>query len=204
MMRKVPKTILWGMAPWIMGVLLSSPVAWGGEPTNQLKQSVDRIISILTDPQYKTPGQKEERRAAIRRTADERFNWEEMSRRSLGPRWREISEAEKKEFVKLYSDLLEKNYISKIEDYSGEKVIYVNDTVDGDYATVQTKILTKKGTEVPLNYRLLKENNKWFIYDVVIAGVSLINNYRSQFNSILLHSSFKDLLEKMKSKQTTG
>lgn len=201
-MKKAGRKMIWMAATWTVGFLMLSPVSWGGEVTHEIQKSVDRIISVLMDPKYKGPERKAERRALMRQAANERFNWEEMARRSLGAHWRDRSESERKEFISLFGDLLERTYIDKIESYSGEKILYINDTVDGIYATANTKILTKNGTEVPLDYRLMKANSQWKVYDIVIAGVSLVNNYRSQFNSILVRSTFKDLLEKLKAKQS--
>lgn len=200
-MKKNGRKAIWMATTWMVGFLMLSPLTWGGQVTNEVQKSIDRIISILTDPKYKGPEKKTERRALIRQMANERFNWEEMARRSLGPHWRDRSEAERKEFISLFGNLLERTYIDKIESYSGEKVIYAGESVDGEYSTANTKVLTKNGTEVPLDYRLMKVNGQWKVYDIVVAGVSLVNNYRSQFNSILVRSSFKDLLEKLKAKQ---
>lgn len=201
-MKKAGRKAIWMAATWVVGFLMLSSLTWAGQVSNEIQKSIDRIISVLMDPKYKGPDKKTERRAIIREVANERFSWEEMARRSLGAHWRDRSESEKKEFISLFGDLLERTYIDKIESYSGEKITYINEAVDGDYATANTKIVTKNGTEVPLDYRLMKSNGQWKVYDIVVAGVSLVNNYRSQFNSILVRSSFKDLLEKLKAKQS--
>jgi len=108
---------------------------------------------------------------------------------------------EREEFIKLFGDLLERSYISKIELYGGEKISYVGESVDGDVATVRSKILAKQGTEVPVDYRMLRRGDRWMVYDVIIEGVSLISNYRTQFNKIIQTSSYQELVKKMKTKQ---
>ena len=183
----------------VVGV--SAPVL-AGEPTEQIKQTTDKILSVVKDPALKSPSKAQERRRLIRESVDERFDWEEMARRSLGKYWAQRSADEKKEFVALFSDLVERTYMGKVEDYSGEKVQYEGDTIDGDYAVVKVTIITQKNRNISVDYRLQKEGNKWLVYDVSIEGVSLVNNYRSQFNSIILQSSYQDLIKRLRAKVT--
>lgn len=191
--------------PWRSMVLIvlvlgiAIPV-WAGEPTEQIKQTTDKIISLITDPTLKDASKNEERRKLIRAAADERFDWEEMARRSLARHWTKRTDAEKREFTSLFSDLLEQAYMDKVEGYSGERVLYEGETVDGDYAVVRVKILTAKDTEISVEYRVRRKENGWFIYDVSIEGVSLVNNYRTQFNSIILRSSYPELVKKLAAK----
>jgi phospholipid transport system substrate-binding protein len=182
-------------------VLVVAPLpASAGVPTEQIKETTDKIISILGDPELKGSAQAEKRRNLIRKTADDRFDWPEMSRRSLGQHWRKLSEEEKNTFVNLFSQLLERTYMEKVEDYSGEKVSYSGETIDGDYATVEMKVLTSKNVEIPVVNKLKKNGGEWMVYDVSIEGVSLVNNYRTQFSSILSKSSFAELLAKLQEK----
>jgi phospholipid transport system substrate-binding protein len=174
--------------------------AFAGEPTEQIKQTTDRIISILTDPALKEPARAEERRKLIRKAADERFDWEEMARRSLARHWAGRTDEEKREFIPLFSDLLERTYMDKVEGYSGEKVVYEGETVEGDFGVVKVEILTATDTEISVEYRVRRKGNGWFIYDVSIEGVSLVNNYRSQFNSIILRSSYRELIKRLEAK----
>jgi phospholipid transport system substrate-binding protein len=171
---------------------------WAGEPTDQIKQTTDKILSILTNPPLKGPSKAAEREKLIRQAIDEQFDWEEMSRRSLARYWDQRTEGEKKEFVRLYSDLLERTYMDKVEGYSGEKVTYEGESVDDGYAVVRVKIVTKKNTDIRVDYRLKREENKWLVYDVSIEGVSLVNNYRIQFNSIILKSSYENLVKRLR------
>lgn len=182
-------------------VFLPATVTYAGEPMDLVKQTTDKVLDILKNKELKKPEKTAERRAAIRRTISERFDFREMSKRSLARYWNQRTEDEKKEFVSLYTDLLERTYIRKIESYTDEKFVYSDERIDGDYAVVRTKIITKKNVDVPIEYRMLKENGGWAVYDVVIEGVSLISNYRNQFSQIIHSSSYEDLVDRLKKKE---
>jgi phospholipid transport system substrate-binding protein len=195
---------LGGIGSVLLGLallLLPCSQAWAGVPTDQLKGSVDQVLHVLQDPALKSESKAQERRTAIRKEADKIFDWEETAKRALGTHWRDLSENDRKEFVSLFADLLERSYISKIEQYSGEKITYAGDSVDGDVATVKTRFTTKKGTEVPVDYRMLKRGDRWLVYDVNVEGVSLVANYRTQFNKIIQTASYQELVTKMKKSQ---
>jgi phospholipid transport system substrate-binding protein len=189
-----------------LSVLLLVPLAgpdraWAGAPTDQLRAQIDRAVKILEDPELKKDGRQKDRRTAVRQVANDIFDFSETAKRSLARHWTPRSQAERDEFVGLFSDLLERSYISKIELYGGEKIQYVGESIEGEGAVVRTKLLTKQGTEIPIDYRMLHKADKWLVYDVVIEGVSLISNYRTQFNKIITTSSFQELMKKMKTKQ---
>jgi phospholipid transport system substrate-binding protein len=175
--------------------------AAAGAPTEQLRTQVDRVLKLLDDSTLKAPDKARERRTAVRKVADEIFDFGETAKRSLGRHWAARTPEEREEFVKLFGDLLERSYISKIELYGGEKIQYVADKIDGETAVVQSKLLTKGGGEVPIEYRMHKKGERWLVYDVVIEGVSLVANYRTQFNKIIQTSSYQDLVKKMKTRQ---
>jgi phospholipid transport system substrate-binding protein len=181
-----------------LALVAARPVA-AGVPTDTLKGNVDRIIKLLENPELK--GRPKDRRAAVRKMAGEIFDVGETARRSLARHWQARTPTEREEFVQLFGDLLEVSYISKIELYGGEKIVYSGDTIDGEQATVRTKLITKQGSEVPVDYRMLKRGEKWMVYDVVIEGVSLVSNYRTQFNKIIQTSSYEELVKKLKTKQ---
>jgi phospholipid transport system substrate-binding protein len=185
--------------------LLVAPVAAreadAGAPTDQLRLQVDRVLKLLEDPALQAPDKARERRVAVRKVADEIFDFGETARRALGRHWAARTPEERDEFVRLFGDLLERSYISKIELYGGEKIQYISDRIDGETALVQSKLLTKNGSEVPIEYRMLKKAERWLVYDVVIEGVSLVANYRTQFNKIIQTSSFQELVKKMKTRQ---
>ena len=197
-MNKTRTAVL--LAVVVSFLLVSTGLAGAGEPTDQIKETTDKILSIVKDPALKAPEREAERRRLIRQAVDERFDWEEMAKRTLARHWRKRTVKEKKEFINLFAKLLERTYMDKVEGYSGEKVVYVGDRVEGKYAVGKVKILTPQDTEIPVLYRMKKKGDKWLVYDISIEGVSLINNYRTQFNSILVRSSFKELIERLKAK----
>ena len=183
-----------------LAVTAASP-AVAGAPTEQLRGAVDRVLKTLEDPSLKGEGKINDRRAAVRKIANEIFDFSEIAKRSLARHWQPLSEAQRTEFVGLFADLLERSYLSKIETYGGEKIQYTAEKVDGDFATVSTRIVTKNGTEVPIDYRMTKRADRWLVYDVSIEGVSLVSSYRTQFNKIIQTSSYNELVAKLRTKQ---
>ena len=192
---------VWSLALAGLLALSIAGAAWAGIPTDQLKGAIDRVVKTLDDPTYKGEGKSLDRRRAVRKIADDIFDFNEISRRALARHWQTLSEKQREEFVGLFADLLERSYISKIELYGGEKIQYTNERVDGDTATVATRIITKNGTDVPVDYRMHKKGDRWLVYDVNIEGVSLVSNYRTQFNKIIQTASYNDLVQKLKTKQ---
>jgi len=174
---------------------------WAGAPTEQLRAQIDRAVKLLEDPELKKEGRQRDRRAAVRQVANDIFDFSETARRSLARHWAARTQAERDEFVQLFSDLLERSYISKIELYGGEKIRFVGESIDADGAIVRTRLVTKQGTEIPIDYKMHLRGDRWLVYDVLIEGVSLIANYRTQFNKIITTSSFQELVKKMKTKQ---
>ena len=183
----------------VVGV--SSAPAAAGVPTDQLKGAVERVLKTLDDPTLKGEVRLGERRVAVRKIANEIFDFSEIAKRSMARHWQPLSEAQKNEFVGLFADLLERSYISKIETYGGEKIQYTAERADGEFATVSTRIITKNGTEVPVDYRMIKRADRWLVYDVSIEGVSLVSNYRTQFNKIIQTTSYNELISKLRNKQ---
>ena len=183
-------------------VLLAAPAARGAAAgaTEQLKPAIDQVLRILDDPAFKPEARRAERRKAIRRVADEIFDFEEMARRALGQHWRSLTADQRREFVPLFADLLERAYTSTIERYSGEPIRYTDERVEGEFAVVSTKIITKQDQEVPVSYRMLRRGDRWLIYDVSAEGVSLIANYRTQFNNVIRTSSYEELVKRMRSR----
>jgi len=184
-------------------LLIIAPLGrvWAGAPTDQLRAQIDRAVKLLEDPELKKEGRQRDRRAAVRQVANDIFDFSETARRSLARHWAARTQAERDEFVQLFSDLLERSYISKIELYGGEKIRFVGESIDADGAIVRTRLVTKQGTEIPIDYKMHLRGDRWLVYDVLIEGVSLIANYRTQFNKIITTSSFQELVKKMKTKQ---
>ncbi|MEA2658699.1 MAG: phospholipid transport system substrate-binding protein [Candidatus Binatota bacterium] len=182
----------------IVALLLSPSLAMAGAPTDRIRETVDQLLGILKDPRFKGESKKGERRAKLREVLYQRFDFTEMAKRALGSEWRRHTPEEQREFVRLFTDLLERAYLDKIESYSGEKVKYLKERQDNDLATVETRLEDAKGQEYSLDYRLHNVNGDWKVYDVIIENISLVNNYRAQFNRVLARSSWADLLKRMK------
>jgi phospholipid transport system substrate-binding protein len=191
-------------------VVLAGLVVWApaparaGAPTDQLKASVEQIIKVLEDPALRAEARSQERRAAIRKEAEGVFDFTETAKRALGRHWQGLAEKDRQEFTSLFTDLIERAYISKIERYSGERIAYAGEAMDGGLATVRTRFVTKQGTEVPVDYRMQQRGDRWLVYDVSVEGVSLINNYRTQFDKIIQTSSYAELVRKMKAAELSA
>lgn len=183
--------------------LIFSSLSFAQEgPTAQVKATIDRVLEILRDPALKAPEKEEARRKQLKETIYARFDFLEMAKRSLGRHWRKQNPKERKEFVDLFSDLLEGSYHKKIEAYTDEEILYTKEKVDKKFGVVITKVFGKKGDiEIPIHYKVMRRDGQWKVYDVVIEGVSLVSNYRSQFNRIIQTSSYADLVRKMRVKQ---
>ncbi|MBT1072285.1 MlaC/ttg2D family ABC transporter substrate-binding protein [Pelotalea chapellei] len=167
-------------------------------PTADVKKTVDQVVGIVADKEMKKNEQK--RRQALKKSISQIFNYGEMAKRSLGKHWNQRNETEKKQFADLFATLLENSYAAKIESYNNEKIVYIKESIDGDHAEVKSKVITAKRDEFTLDYRLINENGKWMVYDVVIEGVSLVSNYRSQFNRIITANGYGELLKKLRTK----
>ena len=191
----------WALALAFVASLAIAEGVLAGVPTDQLRDATDRVLKVLQDPELKQPSRGEARRGQIRAIADEIFDWQETGKRALARHWQGRSPTERQEFSALFADLVERSYISKIEQYSGERVVYAGETLEGDQATVRTKLITKSNTEIPVDYRMRKEGDRWRAYDVVIEGVSLVSNYRTQFNRIIQQAGYGELMNKLKAKQ---
>jgi phospholipid transport system substrate-binding protein len=188
----------WSGSALLVGLALA---AHAGIPTDQVRGATDQVLKILQDSALKSPDKTAERRKQLRAVVDQVFDWQETGKRALARHWQTLKPEQRQEFSALFADLVERSYVGKIEAYSGEKVAYVGDTIEGDQATVKTKLITKSGTEIPIDYRMQKEGDRWRVYDVLIEGVSLVGNYRTQFNKIIQQSGYDELAKKMKNKQ---
>ena len=182
----------------LLGGVTVQPAVAGGA-TEAMKSTIDETLKIVQDKDLKQPGRTEERRRRLEQVVGDRFDYQEMSRRALGAPWNTLSDKDKEEFVALFRTLLITSYADKIETYSGEGVQYINERTEKDYAEVRTKVLNGK-VEIPLDYRLLNKGDDWRVYDVVVDGVSLVNNYRGQFSKILRSSTFADLVDQLRKK----
>lgn len=179
--------------------LLSAHTIWAAAPADEVKAAADRVLEILKNPKLTGEAKKKERRKELRNAIAPRFDFVEMSKRSLGHHWTKYPDKQS-EFVSIFTDHLEASYVGAIESYKGEKILYTGQRVEGDQAEVSTKIVGLDGKEIPVNYRLRLVDGKWKVYDVIIEGISLVNNFRSQFDRVLASSSFDELLKKLKEK----
>ncbi len=186
--------------------LLTFMLWWGDNsaslaatPTHQIKETVDRVLAVLQDPTNMGEAKKAERREMLRQVLLPRFDFPEMAKRSLGSHWRDQN-GKQEEYVSVFTDFMENSYIGIVESFKEGKIVFVRERVDKDFAEVDTKVLPLKEQPLPITYKLHLVGGEWKIYDVVIENVSLVNNYRSQFNRIISSASFDELLRKLREK----
>ena len=177
---------------------IPAPADTGHEsPTAVVRATLDAVFHILDDPHLKPATQPKQRRHQLEQVIAERFDYEEMSKRTLAAHWKPLSPSERQEFVQLFKTFLSDQYAARIEGYAGERVVYLSErTVDG-YAEVRTRLVSDK-LDFPMDYRLTNKDGTWYAYDVIVDGVSLVMNYRSQFGKIIGESSFQELLRRLR------
>lgn len=181
-------------------ILLGAFSAAAGPATDVVRDTVDRVLKIANDKALSEP----QRRARIKQVIVKSFGFEEMARQSLGRHWNDLSAGQRSEFVSLFTDLLERTYINDIEAYKeGQEIQYGAERVDGDQIEVPSTVLTEARDRIPVNYRLLKTANGWQVYDLVVDGVSLVQNYRSQFSHIIEQQGYSTLLKRIRAKVKT-
>jgi phospholipid transport system substrate-binding protein len=177
-------------------VLLAGTPAWAG-PTDQLREYTDQVVKVLDDPSMA----RQDRRAAVRKIAHEAFDISETAQRVLARHWQARTPAEREEFTQLFADLLERTYIARMDEYGGERIRYLGESIDGSFASVKARIVTRTGTEVAVESRMNLRGDRWLIYDILIENVSLVGNYRSQFDRIIRSSSYEELVRRLKTKR---
>jgi phospholipid transport system substrate-binding protein len=195
-MMSLPKTVL---SAAIVMALASVGLVWAAGPTETVQTAIQRVFTESSTRQGKV-GSTDERRAHIREAAESLFDFREMARRSLGERFDALSAADQKEFVRLFTNLIASSYLGKIEAYAGEPIRYIAERVDGVDASVSSRLVTAKGSQVDVGYRLYRAGDRWAVYDVSVDGVSLVDNYRMQFSRLMQRSSFADLLKTLREK----
>ena len=190
------------LAAWFLVAAAATSPAVG--PRDVVQGAVSRVVLALqkTDSEADaSPTRRlsaEQRRVEIRRVATDLFDFDEISRRALSRHWTARTPDEQAEFTRLFTDLLERAYIGRIESYSGEKIVYGSEAVDGPFATVRSRVLTRRNTETPLEYRLHLKDGRWKVYDILIDNVSFVSTYRSEFSRILQKESYAALLERIR------
>jgi phospholipid transport system substrate-binding protein len=189
-------------ALWMLVALLPVPVtavpAWAGPPTDQVRQYTEQVTKILQDPALRLV----DKQTAVRKVAEQIFDVNETARRALGVHWQKRTAKEREEFANLFADLLEHAYISKIDLYGGERLRFTNELVDGDFAVVRGQVVTQAGSEIPVEARMLRRGARWFIYDITIENVSLVSNYRAQFDRIIRTRSFEELMKRLRARRS--
>ena len=191
-------------ACWILMllfVLSSAHGAWAGPPSDQLSAGIERVLKIIADPELEGDTKLNQRRAAIITVASETFDFGEMAKRSLGQYWAQRTLAEREEFVRLFTATVEHSYISRVDQRGAGKMTVHGEQVDGEYAVVRTTIPLSSGQEIPIDYRLHNIADRWRVYDLTVDGISLVANYRAQFNKIIRTSSYEALVARFKSQQ---
>lgn len=197
------KNIACTIAILVILIAFARPLpALAAGPMDELKPSINAVITILNEPQYKKGGTKSAQRDAIWKTVKGIFDFDEISRRAVARDWSRFSDAEKKAFSEVFAQFLGNTYIDKIQgEYHNEKIVYIGQDVYEDrYAEVRTQIV-RESLQIPLYYRMMKESNgQWKVYDVIVEGVSLVKNYRTQFASLLRKETPEQLIERLKNK----
>jgi phospholipid transport system substrate-binding protein len=177
--------------------------AGGGQPeaspTQVVQSATEQVLQVVQDSDVAAAA-PERRRVEVQRIADRLFDFPEMARRSLALHWRERTPQEQTEFVTVFKHLLARAYLGKLENYAGEQIVYLGETVDGEFATVRSKIVTSRGSEIPVDYRLHLVGARWAVYDVAVSGVSFVGNYRGQFDRIIRGSSYQTLMQDLRAK----
>ena len=180
--------LVWGLAPMAAGTA-----------TAAIKTTIKQMLVILNDEELKTPGRAEERRQQLEKVIGNRIAYDEMAKRSLGPQWAQLNEEERQEFVRLYAQLLRDTYSSRFDRYSDEKVEFLQETLQGDYAEVRTRLTSSKFS-LDVDYRMLQRAGDWRVYDIVVDGISLVHSYREQFTKIIRTYSYEELVTKLRQK----
>jgi phospholipid transport system substrate-binding protein len=171
-----------------------------GTPTDQIRATVDEVVAILKDPQLELEERHEERRKRLQQAIHRRFDFTEMARRSLGGEWRRLTPAERDQFTLLFTDLLEGTYIDTLQFLDDEEIDFQGERREGDYAEVESRILSTNGRDISIKYRSFLVDGEWKIYDIVADNISLVNNYQSQFKRILAKSSYEELVRRIRKK----
>lgn len=199
-MRPLSNRLKFLLAVWLAAFTLTATEAGAGLPTDQIKATVDKALLVLKDPKLKPAAKLPERREQLKQILFTRFDFTEMAKRSLGANWRRRTPQEQDEFVRLFTEVLEHAYAGIIETYLNEKILYLNEKVDGGFADVNSKVVTSTGEEYTIGYRAQLAGNEWKVYDVIAENISLVNNYRSQFSRVIAKASYEELVRRLKDK----
>jgi phospholipid transport system substrate-binding protein len=198
---------IWWPTSVFLGVLLCSasfvgPPEGSESPTEVVRGTVNEVLRILEDPTLKDPARLMSRRRMLEEVIASRFDYAEMSKRALAAHWIPLTSAERAEFVEVFKSFLSDRYAEKIEGYSGEEVLYLSERTEGAYAEVRTELRSSK-VAIPMDYRLFLKQGRWYAYDIIVDGVSLVKNYRSQFEKIIRSDSYQELVRRLRERTIT-
>ena len=185
----------------VLCCLLLPAVSRADGPTEQVRATVDKVLTIVRSAKATSKAQIEAQRAQLVEVIYPRFDFPEMAKRSLGPNWTRRTPEEQREFVGIFAALMGRSYASNIESYTSQNVVYTGESEDQNYAQVDTKIVGDNQPALTINYKLHRVDQEWKVYDLVIEDISVVNNYRSQFDRVIARSSFAELVRTMKEKQ---
>ena len=171
-----------------------------GAPTEEIRTAIDQGVEVLKSAKLDNNKQRSQVINQLREIVYTRFDFEEMAKRSLGSHWRRLNPQQQKEFVSAFTELLETTYADKIDLYEGQQVEYIGETIDKNYAEVNTRVVGKNRQTYTVDYKLHEIVGKWRIYDVIAENISLVNNYRSQFNRVIVNSSIEELIKRIRQK----
>ena len=198
MVRQALRHVLSGIGVILVLTVGVAPMA-AGTATAAIKTTIKQMFVILNDEELKAPGRAEERRQQLEKVIGNRIAYDEMAKRSLGPHWAQLNEEDRQEFVRLYAQLLRDTYSSRFDRYSDEKVEFLQETLQGDYAEVRTRLTSSKFS-LDVDYRMLQRAGDWRVYDIVVDGISLVHSYREQFTKIIRTYSYEELVTKLRQK----
>lgn len=188
---------------WLSGLGLAA----SGVPTEFIRQTTDNILQVFTDARLQGAAQRKERLMRLRHIANTAFDWQEIAQRALATHWRERTPQERQEFTELFREAVQGMYLERLEAAAHQRlqekpaILYSGEQIDGQRAVVRTTVVTTRHWKIPMEYRLRQSDGRWRVYDVVIAGVSLVNNYRAQFHRIITQSSYEELIRQLQTRQ---
>jgi phospholipid transport system substrate-binding protein len=197
-MPRLSTTVLIGLS---LGVLLAVPPApaFAGTPAEDLATQIERVLAVLGDPAFKGAEQSGPRRQAVRRVTDDLIAWDEMGRRTLGTHWQTMGATDREKFVSLFSELLNRAYLKNLDRYEGEKIVVTGDSVDGDRAIVQARVVGREGHgSMPLDFSMVRDGERWRVWDIRMQGTSMVSGYRAQFARLLQTESYDGVLRRLR------
>jgi len=190
-----PSGVALAVAATLLVCVSGHSAAVSGGPTDQIRGHVDEMYRLVSNASDPASGSQ----TAVRKVADRMFDWPEMARGALGKHWQERTPSERDEFVRLFAAVFERAYLSKIQLADAEHFTYLGEAIDGEHATVRTTVTAKNGSVIAVDYRTrVGEGGSWRVYDLNTEGISLVGNYRTQFNSIIARSSYSELVKRLK------